>query len=105
MPGPLDEHRRENACREEERHDGDVDDHGRVALARVEAAGGGVEEGLAGDEGRRGEEGGGRPRPGQGGRHVQAGDEAAVDAVQQQGEGDRPRSVGKWRCEYRISKF
>ena len=93
MPGPLDEHRCEDARGEEERHHGDVGDHGRVA-ARVEAAGGGVEEGLAGDEGRDGQEGGGRPRPGQGGRHVQAGDEAAVDTVQQQDEGDRPRSVG-----------
>ena len=55
-------------------------------------AGGGVEEGPAGDEGGRGEEGGGRPRPGEGGRRVQAGHEAAVDAVQQQDEGDRPRS-------------
>ena len=89
MPGPLDEHRREDASGEDESHDGDVGDHGRVA-ARVEAAGGGVEEGLAGDEGGHGQEGGNRPRPGQGGRHVQAGDEAVVDTVQQQDEGDRP---------------
>ena len=90
LPRPLDEHRREDARGEQEGHDADVDEHGRVAGG--DAAGVRVEERVARHERRDGEEAGGDPHPRQGDGRVEPRREAVVGAVQQQGGRDRPRS-------------
>ena len=90
LPRPFDKYWRQDARGEQEGHYGDVEEHGRVV--HDEAASVRVEEGVAGDEGRRGEETGGDPDPREHGRDVESGDEAVADAVKERDGGDCPRS-------------
>ena len=103
LPRPLDEHRREDARREQEGHDADVDEHGGVAGG--DAAGIRVEKRVARHERRHGEEAGGDPHPRQRHGRVESRRQAVVGAVQQQGGRDRPRSeeMSQWKIKFKAN--